>query len=128
MVKRKRMIKKWHIVLLVALVFIIGINIYFTAQSEPQIIYIPGKKTATIEIVEPVTNKSNLIEISTKCSTDLDCSWQITNCCTENAGGDWRCISKESVIECNKLFLCPQFVSPKPETSCSCLQGSCVGG
>lgn len=120
--------RKLHIVLIIAVVIILGINFYFMSQvkNEKETIYIPGKQTDAIKIEEPVTNKPNLIEISTKCKTDFDCSWQITNCCPENAGGHWQCISQESKIECNELLLCPQVISPKPEQSCSCIQGSCV--
>jgi len=124
---RQMAIKKSHIILIAALAVIIGINAYFTSQNEPQIVYIPGNQTKAIEIIEEPETKPNVIEISTKCVTDLDCSWQITNCCTENSGGEWKCISKESKIECNELVLCPQLISPKPESSCSCIQGQCSG-
>lgn len=118
--------RKLHIALIIAVVIILGINFYFMSQAEKETIYIPGKQTDTIKIEEPVTSKPNLIQISTKCNSDSDCSWQITNCCAENAGGHWQCISQESKIECNELLLCPQVISPKPEQSCSCIQGSCV--
>ncbi len=120
--------RKFHMFLIVLVIMIFAINIYFMSQNEKQTIYILGKETDTIKIEEPVTTKPDLIQISTKCNSDSDCSWQITNCCTENAGGHWQCISQESQIECNELRLCPQVVSPKPEASCSCVQGSCTFG
>ncbi len=119
-------IRKSHFILILILVLTLGINFYFMSQNEQQIIFIPGKETDAVKIEVPVANRPNLIEISTKCSSDSDCSWQITNCCTENAGGNWKCISSESQIECNELVLCPQVLSPRPGISCLCTQGSCV--
>jgi len=121
-------VRKFHVVLILLVIMIFAINIYFMSQNEKQTIYIPGKQTDTIKIEEPVTTKPDLIQISTKCTSDSDCSWKITNCCTENAGGHWQCISQESQMECNEFLLCPQVISPKPEASCSCVQGSCAAG
>ncbi len=71
-------------------------------------------------------SKSNVIILSDACSSNSECSWQITNCCSENAGGSWKCISsKQSKIECNELTLCPQVLSPKPTTECLCNNGRC---
>jgi hypothetical protein len=104
-----------------------GINLYFYLQlQKPSTVYIPGSTettTTTTTIQENVT-----IIISKKCNSDLDCSWQTTNCCPETAGAYWQCINaNESVIKCIGTILCPQFISPKPTASCRCQEGECVG-
>ncbi|MBI4010273.1 MAG: hypothetical protein HY361_03740 [Candidatus Aenigmarchaeota archaeon] len=128
--KKLKPAKNLRIILALLIIAIIGINIYFMSNykllSEKQIIYTPGKQSDEIKIEEPELKK-NIIKISTDCNTDIDCSWKITNCCTENAGGYWQCINKESQIECNELVLCPQVVSAKPERACSCVEGKCSG-
>ena len=71
---------------------------------------------------------SNVIILSDSCSSNSDCSWQITNCCAENAGGKWECVNtKQSKIECNTLILCPQVLSPKPSNQCLCSNRRCIG-
>ena len=123
-------IRKLHIILIGIIAIIIAVNFYNMAQpqngQEKGIIYSPGNQTAVPIIENPVLGKQNSMEISTKCNSDSDCSWQITNCCTENSGGSWGCIGKESKIECNELVLCPQVLSPKPKLACVCIQGGCA--
>jgi hypothetical protein len=62
------------------------------------------------------------------CSNDDECVWRITNCCPENAGAKWDCISvrlKENVSACPKSVICPQVLSPKPNQVCGCVNGMC---
>lgn len=67
---------------------------------------------------------------TSKCFSDSDCEWKITNCCSENAGGYWECVNKRAYkpkLDCSKMtVLCAQIISPKPSKLCVCEQGSCV--
>jgi hypothetical protein len=115
---------KKKLLILIFLMFLVwGINLYLHLQSQRKnIIYIPGSfPTTTTTAIQDVK-----IIISKKCNSDLDCSWQITNCCPEKAGAHWQCINaNESVIKCIGNILCPQFISLKPNANCSCKQGEC---
>jgi len=57
-----------------------------------------------------------------------NCEWKITNCCPENAGAAWNCVSLKDFKEptCTGLILCPQVISPKPSLSCVNVNGVCV--
>lgn len=119
--------KKLHLALVIAIVVMVGLNAYFMLQNGNEEFYFPGYKD-DIKKVEGVKGGENIIKISNECLVDFDCTWRITNCCTENAGGSWECISKTSQIECNDLVLCPQVLSPKPELKCSCVEKRCEAG
>ena len=56
------------------------------------------------------------------------CEWKITNCCSENAGAEWKCVNVEdfSPSTCAGLILCPQVISPKPSLNCVNVNGVCV--
>jgi len=61
------------------------------------------------------------------CDSNKDCGWVSTNCCTENAGAEWQCVNKaESIIECRENTVCPEVLSPAPETKCSCVENVCT--
>lgn len=68
------------------------------------------------------------VYMPSECSSDSDCSWQIVNCCTENAGARWQCINLNFYKKpnCPSTVICPQVISPKPNTNCVCKEGSCV--
>ncbi len=106
-------------------VIIIGANFYLEVMNQAKPAMNSNKQNGDAENIE---EKLNRIEIYTSCESDLDCSWQITNCCTANSGADWQCISRESEIECNEFVLCPAVLSPKPEENCSCAKSECVVG
>jgi len=60
-------------------------------------------------------------------TVDEDCGWMSTNCCPENAGAYWECVNtEETVIECPENPICPQVISPRPETSCVSINGTCT--
>ena len=66
--------------------------------------------------------------IETDCQ-EVQCSWRITNCCPENAGAHWQCVDLNTFKApmCDaKGIVCPQFISPKPTTNCTCEKGSCA--
>jgi hypothetical protein len=65
---------------------------------------------------------------STSCFSNFDCEWKIANCCPETAGARWECVNKKTFQEpnCQRVILCPQVISPKPESDCVCVSGSCV--
>ena len=119
---------KFHTILILAVIAIIGVNFYFMSiKTNEKKFYFPGIKNNFTKPSEPI-EKENIIKVSTECKIDSDCSWQVTNCCSESAGGSWDCISKGSQIECNQLVLCPQVLSPKPTISCTCSEGRCKSG
>lgn len=62
------------------------------------------------------------------CKDDANCEWRITNCCSENAGAKWECVNLKTfkAPECPSVVICPQVISPKPTSSCSCENGNCV--
>jgi hypothetical protein len=122
--KKKKKISKKITILSVAAILIWLVNFYFIILSKIVTIYIPSiNETTTTTVQENVT-----IIISKKCNLNSDCFWQSTNCCPETAGAYWQCINANvSVIKCVGNILCPQFISPKPTTNCSCKQGECVG-
>ena len=61
------------------------------------------------------------------CFSDLDCEWVITNCCPENAGAHWECVNIKTFKprECPPNIVCPQYISPKPNKECKCVNGTC---
>jgi len=67
-------------------------------------------------------------EKASECVDDKDCEWVITNCCPENAGAYWECVSLKTYKSkpCPKDIICPQFISPKPSKRCFCEEGRCV--
>jgi len=67
-------------------------------------------------------------DIVMSCQSNRDCEWVSTNCCPESGGAYWQCINvAESMISCPEGGGCYQFVSPKPETGCFCLDNQCLG-
>jgi hypothetical protein len=60
--------------------------------------------------------------------TNSDCSWEITNCCPENAGAQWSCVNKRTFAQapCPSTVICPQVISPKPDRPCICIRGVCT--
>ena len=75
--------------------------------------------------------KANPIQMPsflTRCYFDTDCAWVITNCCRETAGAKWECVSTKTYkpIDCPDIVICPQVISPKPDSLCVCEQGNCV--
>ena len=117
--------KKLIIALTIVMFAIWAVNIYFYFKPKDVEVYMPVATTTTsttTTIPEQV-----VINISTECISDSECSWQSTNCCPEEAGANWECINYgNSIIKCTENILCPQFVSPKPEASCVCLDGECT--
>jgi hypothetical protein len=67
-------------------------------------------------------------DIKNRCFTNFECSWKIVNCCPPEAGAGWECVDLKTFKEpkCPENILCPQFLSPKPEIECVCVDGSCV--
>ncbi len=109
MKKHRRIESRKYLISVVLIGIILGISLAYLKNLSPKI---PS-------VFENLTNR---------CFTDLDCTWKITNCCTENAGGSWDCINKRTytLIDCEKfLILCPQVISPKPGFDCFCNKGSC---
>lgn len=101
-------------------------NFYFLNLSKKSVVVIDGDTmqtsttTTTTKVVKPRF-------VSKDCSSSSDCSWQITNCCFENAGGYWECINYKTFEPgCPNNVLCPQVLSPKPTGDCTCEQGKCV--
>ena len=84
---------------------------------------------AGIFLVNYLKENKPVIPISneTSCSGDDECEWRITNCCPENAGAKWGCVSAKSTLEttCPKSVICPQVISPKPNKICGCVKGMC---
>jgi|TARA_Y100000310_G_C20115173_1_gene548948 hypothetical protein len=71
---------------------------------------------------------------NTTCTTNNDCEWFSTNCCSENSGAYWECMNPEFFDkECidNNGFThlpgkgCYTFISKKPENECKCINGFC---
>jgi len=87
------------------------------------------KKTITILIIFIVAILGILV-IYYKVFHLERCEWKTINCCSENAGAQWKCVDKltyKPKIDCSKIqVLCPQFYSPKPESLCVFENGSCV--
>lgn len=75
------------------------------------------------------TKETSLHSFITKCYFDSDCSWEITNCCPENAGAFWECVNLKTfrAPRCPGRVICPQVISPKPTELCICKEGGCVG-
>jgi len=62
----------------------------------------------------------------TECLLDFECGWRITNCCTESAGAEWNCMNLKTYKEdCPDIVICPQVLSPKPQSACICSNGGC---
>ena len=62
----------------------------------------------------------------TECVFDFECGWRPTNCCTENAGAEWGCENlKTYKANCPDIVICPQVLSPKPQSACVCVNGGC---
>ncbi len=63
------------------------------------------------------------------CRRDSDCEWISVNCCPENAGAKWECVNSDYVDNCSDRLdiMCPQVISPRPGTTCTCEDDKCVG-
>lgn len=118
-------IKKLQRLLIFMMVLTVGFGVYLYMLSQENIsVYNPD-----YGFLENKTRgeKQSIILILKKCSSDSDCSLEITNCCPETAGANWECINlKKSKIECESDILCPQILSPKPNFVCTCKEGGCV--
>lgn len=145
--------KNVQAVLLVVVIIIIALDIYIVfVKNNIPITQNNFTQTTTITPLSIYTTTTTFItsptiSLSKNCSSNLDCSWTITNCCTENTGGSWECInSNTSTIICPSIISCPsipcnpdgscnfsswvcsnnQFcVSKQPSQICSCKQGVC---
>jgi len=122
--KKKKFSKK-IIVLAIIAIFIWSLNFYFLSLPKKSTIIIGENNTQT-----PTSTTTEAIKqrfISKECTSSSDCSWKITNCCTERTGGYWECINYKTFEPgCPDIVLCPQVLSPKPTTACVCEQGKCV--
>jgi len=120
------LMKKLYLVLLSILVVIAAFNVvqFFSSHQEKEIIIVePNISLPTVNKTQPVYPPTKIIEA---CSSNADCSWLITNCCSENAGAHWECLNKETYIDCkSRETLCIQVISPKPSSSCSCVNNVC---
>lgn len=67
-------------------------------------------------------------QLKEKCFFNSDCSWVITNCCTEEFGANWKCVNLKiyDSMVCPGGVLCQPIASPKPMLGCICQEGSCV--
>ena len=116
--------KYFYIIPAVIILALIGINAYFFLKYPNLSMMIGDGNKLSGQTTTTSTVQQRIIE--TKCNNNSDCMWEITNCCSENAGGKWECINgKTFVAGCPENILCPQYVSPKPTNLCSCNQGSC---
>ncbi len=76
---------------------------------------------------EEEEDEEDIFGVVTECSQG-ECGWVSTNCCPENAGANWECVNKEKTnIDCDEDVMCPQVISPKPTSSCKCIDGGCEG-
>ncbi|TAL48154.1 hypothetical protein EPN87_01245 [archaeon] len=117
--KRKRNVKP-NVVLIIAIIVIAAFNVYMAFSYNS--VAIVWNNTAS-----NTTTTYRQTNITSSCTTDADCAWTSTNCCSETAGAHWECVSKSSYVDCqSKQVLCPQVISPKPSQSCSCTSGRCV--
>jgi len=121
-------VKTFYYVGIILVVAIIAVNAYFYFNSSGQnveIIFGPGN---TIPSETTTTTETAGVKfIEKKCESSSDCSWQSTNCCPESAGAKWECINGKTFQPgCPKNILCPQYVSQKPTSLCTCEQGTCV--
>ncbi|MFH7880625.1 MAG: hypothetical protein QXI09_01295 [Candidatus Aenigmatarchaeota archaeon] len=67
------------------------------------------------------------IKIDYSCNRDEDCFIASINCCPEDAGAQWECIGKNSIIICDvEGILCMKIKSPKPNFYCKCVNGFCI--
>ena len=82
--------------------------------------------SAGIFLVDYFKQKSPVLEIPSEnlCSSDSECDWKITNCCPESAGAKWSCLNTEK-RDCPSSVICPQVISPKPNKTCGCVNGTC---
>jgi len=121
-------VKKFHYIAIVVIFMIIIANAYLYLEyssSNVDVIFDSGNKPP----LETATTTENILPrfIETKCNATSDCSWQSTNCCGENAGAKWECINGKTFQPgCPRNILCPQVLSPKPNSTCICDQGGCV--
>ena len=126
--KKKSNLNKLNVFLLIILFASVIFSIYLFFQyqnARNEIIFIKGLN----ESINYSENNTNCMptKILYNCTTDSDCVWMSTNCCSENSGAYWECVNKKSYIDCcSKLVLCPQVLSPKPKTPCKCIGGKCV--
>ena len=107
---------------------IVGVNVYFFLEAKSVTNYFFTVDTGNRLSVPNTTTKA--VEkrfVETSCKADSDCSWEITNCCAQEAGGKWDCINGKTFVPgCLDNILCPDIVSPEPTTKCGCVQGECV--
>lgn len=123
----KNKITKKIIILAVVAALIWCANLYFFVLPKKPIVTIGKNNSQILTFTSTTTEAIKQRFVSKDCSSSSDCSWQITNCCPENAGGSWECINHKTFEPgCPKTILCPQVISPKPTTVCACEQGKCV--
>ena len=90
------------------------------AQSPP--VSTPAK-TATPQPTEtPFIRKE---PPSVSCNTDQDCSWLITNGCSESTGANWACSSLIGPLQ-KSQGVCYGTLSPQPSANCGCIQNRCL--
>ena len=82
---------------------------------------------AGVLIVNYLKGNNMIIQLQgNSCTNDTECSWEITNCCTETAGAKWECINeKNEQMGCPKTVICPEVISPRPNSTCGCVRGMC---
>ena len=82
--------------------------------------------TPTYSPLYPQPNYTLPPKPSLSCNTDQDCDWLITNSCPESAGASWSCGSLSIPIEKVPGTICVQFLSPRPQENCGCVQNTCI--
>lgn len=113
------------LILFVLMLLVIFLNIYLYSSSKKEnFVYISNLGSINITRENSTFGESIILR---NCSKDEDCSWMITNCCSENSGAKWECLNKNSHIDCqSKLVLCANFSSPMPKVDCKCINNFCT--
>jgi hypothetical protein len=117
-------------ILFLILIFVIALNVflYFKASKLQSIGIVEIEGFGSINISKEENIAFRPTEMIANCSKDEDCDWIITNCCREDTGAQWRCLNKNSYIDCqSKLVLCPNVSVPKPKEECKCINNTCEG-
>ena len=107
----KKLRKKFGLKLLILIIAVAMITI--------GIIFSENIKFFVFGLIAPLPNV---------CTSDSQCEWRITNCCSEQAGAKWECVNTREFKqpECPSIVICPQVLSPKPAQPCVCELGKCV--
>lgn len=124
--EKRRDYKPYFLLLILIIVILFGLlmKCHLDLLKSQCTIYVTSTTTTTTTLVQPKTPV-----IVRTCTADLDCDWLSTNCCTETAGANWECISKQSDVTCTGVHvICPQVISPKPTAPCVCIHGTCGRG